>query len=408
MAAAMISVLVVLMVLTTMVKCGSMSDRARLHKSLLYAYDTTVYPGSTDNPLQVSIHFRLTAFHDFDEKIGRFAVAGFLMTEWTDERLLWDLSDFGQISSTQLPQSRLWTPSLVVWNAYTRIRSLGFDTLPVRLNHTGDATWEVGDVFETSCDAQVHKFPFDLQTCTIDIFSYGNLQNEINLTAMGNDLSNYEKNGLWDIVAENMIEVQSHEGTKGKIMIEIQFKRRSSYFVINFLAPLIVISLLNVLVFVIPVDNSCRVDYAVTMLLTLSVFLTTVSDILPDLPLEEMPYICILIFLQTISSSLVLICAIISFSMGSQSQTTLRTLASILRPFMGVGTVPGKEKPEVPPTGTELESADGGNDKVPKGNERSTDFQIQQVSGVFDQICIVLFLLEVVIVNLIFFVITNV
>ncbi|XP_033762731.1 acetylcholine receptor subunit beta-type unc-29-like [Pecten maximus] len=404
-----IHVLMLMGVLTTMASAESSMDRSRLHKSLLQeAYDTTVYPGSTDSPFQVSMDFRLTAFHDFDEKEGRFEVAGFLITKWNDERLVWDPSDFGQISSTQLPQSRVWTPSLVVWNTHARIRPFGFDTLPVRFNQSGDAVWEPGDVFETSCDAKISKFPFDVQTCTIDIFPYGNLENEINFTSTGIDQSNYEKNGVWDIVTISIFEVQGHAGNGGKVMIEIQFKRRSSYHIINILVPLIIMSLLNILAFIIPGDSSCRVDYAVTMLLTLSVFLTTVSDILPDSSLDEISYISVFVLVQILTSSLILACAIVSFSVGSHSKTSLRVLASVLKPFMGVVNVDGNEKQEVPPTGTDLESPDGGNDLAREGSGQSLETQIKDVSTVFDYVCIVLFSFEVVIVNLVFFVITNV
>ncbi|XP_060083471.1 acetylcholine receptor subunit beta-type unc-29-like [Ylistrum balloti] len=389
-----------------LVSAGNIMDRSRLHKSLLHdAYDTTVFPGSSDSPLEVSVQFRLVAFNDFDEKAGRFAASGFLITEWKDERIIWDPSDFGKISSTQLPQSRVWTPNIIVWNSYNRVRPLGYDTLPVWYNHSGDAVWEPGNLFETSCDAKVRTFPFDVQSCTINIFSYAYLENEINFTAAGIDDSNYETNGLWDIVSVNMFEVPSDIGTNEKLMIEIQFVRRSTFHVIHTLVPLIIISVLNILVFIIPVDSSCRIDYAVTMLLTLSVFLTGVSSTLPESSLPYISYFSVLILIQIISSSLILVCAITSFSLGSHSETCLRLLTFVLKPFMSLVAVPKHSTPENSNKGTEMESPDG--DKVCNENVKSLEAQISLVSRLFDYICIVLFSLEVVIVNMVFFILTN-
>ncbi|OWF45407.1 acetylcholine receptor subunit beta-type unc-29-like [Mizuhopecten yessoensis] len=395
--------------LTTIVSSRNIWDRTRLHKSLIdQGYDTTVYPGSTDSPLQVSIQFSLAAFNDFDENAGRFAVTGFLIVEWRDERIAWDPNDFGQISSILFPQSRVWIPNIVVWNTYDRVRPFGFDTLPVRYNHSGDALWEPGNLFQTSCDAQIKKFPFDEQTCTIDILPYGYMEDEINITAAGFDLSDYNKNGLWNIISTDISGVQRNSRAEKKLMIEIKFNRRSSYHVIHILVPMLVMSILNILIFIIPVDGSNRIDYAVTMLLTLSVFLTVVTDTLPSASLPDISYLSVLVLVQMMSSSLMVACAVVSLCLGSHSTLCLQIMTSVLKPFMCFVTVPESGKPQLPNPDSKLESPDSGNDNDSNRNEHLMETQFKSISKLFDYLCIFFFLLEVIIANLVFFVATNI
>lgn len=348
----------------------------------------------------------MTAFNDFEEKSGRFAAAGFLVAEWTDDRMAWNPGDFGQISSTQFPQCQVWTPTLVVWNTYARVRPFGFDSLPVRYNSTGDATWEPGNLFETSCDAQIRAFPFDVQTCTIDILPYGYLESEINFTASGIDKSDYDKNGMWDILSTDITEVDRNMRQGTKLMISIQFKRRSSYHVIHTLLPMIVMSILNILVFTIPIDGSNRIEYGITMLLTLSVFLTVVADTLPDSSLPDISYLSVLVLVHMMSSAMMLGCVIISFRLFKQDKVALRQLSAILKPCFCFNKkiaelVSGQDKQNDP-----IESANDGGD-LDKRPDQSHELHFKYMSKTFDYACIVFFSLEVIVVNLFFFIITH-
>ena len=64
-------------------------------------------------------------------------------------------------------------------------------------------------------------------------------------------------------------------------IIKLELKRKPLLIVVNVLLPIAFLSVLNVLVFIIPVDSGQRVSYCITVLLSISVFFTIVSDTLP-------------------------------------------------------------------------------------------------------------------------------
>lgn len=58
-------------------------------------------------------------------------------------------------------------------------------------------------------------------------------------------------------------------------------KRRPAFAVINIVLPMVFMVVLNLLVFILPVDSGERVSYSITVLLAIAVFLTLVGDNLP-------------------------------------------------------------------------------------------------------------------------------
>lgn len=69
--------------------------------------------------------------------------------------------------------------------------------------------------------------------------------------------------------------------TWSKLTYTINLGRRPLFMTMNLVVPVFLISFANVLVFLLPLDSSDRVGYAVTMVLTFTVFMTMVFDLLP-------------------------------------------------------------------------------------------------------------------------------
>ncbi|GFS26215.1 neuronal acetylcholine receptor subunit alpha-3, partial [Elysia marginata] len=83
--------------------------------------------------------------------------------------------------------------------------------------------------------------------------------------------------------------------------ISFDLKRKPTFLVISTLLPIVFLSLLNLMVFVIPVDSGEKISYGITVLLALSVFMSIMSSMLPSSS-ESMPLMISYIFiLMTIS-----------------------------------------------------------------------------------------------------------
>ena len=54
---------------------------------------------------------------------------------------------------------------------------------PCDVYANGHVSWIVAGSFESSCDLNMHKFPFDTQTCSLDFGSLVNVDSRVHLYA---------------------------------------------------------------------------------------------------------------------------------------------------------------------------------------------------------------------------------
>ncbi|WAR05611.1 ACHA7-like protein, partial [Mya arenaria] len=114
-------------------------------------------------------------------------------------------------------------------------------------------------IFQSTCDVNIRYFPFDQQECKLQFTVWSYYEEFVNFTKFGDEIytCDYKENSMWTL-------------------------RKPSHFVINIIIPLLLLSLLAVLTFVLPVTSGERASYAVTIFLSTAVFLTIVSSELPS------------------------------------------------------------------------------------------------------------------------------
>ncbi|XP_052251757.1 acetylcholine receptor subunit delta-like [Dreissena polymorpha] len=88
----------------------------------------------------------------------------------------------------------------------------------------------------------------------------------------------FEENSRWSLVNTTVEEVK---GVDAMVIFKMKLKRKSTFYVFNILIPMVLLSFLNVLTFVLPVSSGERASYAVTVFLSLAVFLTIVASEIP-------------------------------------------------------------------------------------------------------------------------------
>lgn len=70
----------------------------------------------------------------------------------------------------------VWVPKLIIGNSIQKRTIFTFDndfdqkTNLVRYEHNGAATVWAGGVFDIACEANMYYFPFDTQTCSIELY----------------------------------------------------------------------------------------------------------------------------------------------------------------------------------------------------------------------------------------------
>ncbi|XP_060083472.1 neuronal acetylcholine receptor subunit alpha-5-like [Ylistrum balloti] len=330
------SCLTIFLIVTIRCDASNSTHRSILHDSLLHGYNDRVRPdGPGDGQILVSVYFTLMSLKEFDVQMSRFSVSGFLTSSWSDERLRWFPPDHGEILSLQLPQDEVWTPGFVLWNSYSSLTKIGFRDAPVRVYSDGLAIWNPGQVFETSCNADVTYFPFDIQRCTLDFNPYGYNTDELNIIINDTHSSMGEStlNTMWEVLSTSMYVTS----VQNELMVHVSvtFRRRGFIFVLLIILPVVLMSLVNLAVFFIPVEEGNRIDFATTMLLTISVAMTVVGSYLPQSSLPQISIMCYMVSIHVFISMLVMVFTVKSVQIYHKSDADeISTLAKFWTKMM--------------------------------------------------------------------------
>ena len=256
----------------------------KLHQDLLKKYNHNVRPiKSIENATIVTVSFSLLSLKEFDDRTGHVSICGDFKLSWMDLDLSWNSSQYNGIYLIHVPKDKIWTPTLTLFNAFYETHAIGY-TDPKELVfvfETGKILYNPGAVLDVVCHADVTYFPFDHQICHFNMtgWYYGLHELAFELYDDGNidvyDLGKTE-NSMWDI-KDMKLRKESYI-----IYITITTSRKPLFYIYNIILPINFICLLNIFVFLLPSNSGERVGFSVTMLLSLAVFLTIVSDRLPE------------------------------------------------------------------------------------------------------------------------------
>lgn len=270
-------------------------------------YNNNVRPGVDQSvALDVNVTFNLVAIQNFDEIAETLSTVGFLLVTWRDERVTWSPASYAGVQSILASPSDVWVPELTLANPFDTIKAIGTNLSKVRFLFNGVAVWSPGDILKSTCTVDVTYYPFDIQTCDLLLYPWSYTSREINISSVEStfQLDHYSENGVW-ILSETS--AASHESQSGFAFVKLSLKlqRRPTFVIINVISPIIFMSFLNILVFILPHESGERVGYAVTVLLSIAVFLTLVGDHMPksSKPMSHISY-----YLMTILIMSALIC----------------------------------------------------------------------------------------------------
>lgn len=125
----------------------------------------------------------------------------------------------------------------------------------------------------------VTKYPFDTQTCRLLFGCWGYPSSSIVVQAPNPKVGTFYfiEHDTWEIVHQRVETVSDLFLTY--VSVDIMMKRHPGFAVINVVLPLIFFGLMNIFVFILPIESGERLSYSVTVLLAIAVFLTIVEQI---------------------------------------------------------------------------------------------------------------------------------
>ncbi|XP_038606144.1 neuronal acetylcholine receptor subunit alpha-7 isoform X2 [Tachyglossus aculeatus] len=203
---------------------------------------------------------------------------------WTDYYLQWNVSEYPGVRSVRFPDGQIWKPDILLYNSADERFDATFHT-NVLVNSSGHCQYLPPGIFKSSCYIDVRWFPFDVQQCKLKFGSWTYGGWSLDLQMQEADVSGYISNGEWDLV-----------GVPGKrserfydcckepypdVTFTVTMRRRTLYYGLNLLIPCVLISALALLVFLLPADSGEKISLGITVLLSLTVFMLLVAEIMP-------------------------------------------------------------------------------------------------------------------------------
>jgi len=138
--------------------------------------------------------------------------------------------------------------------------------------------------------------------------------------------TSFEKNGEWTMT--NHSKSRSLIGTTPVVTFTFELERQSTYMIMNIILPIMFLEIINILVFVLPAESGERVSFAVTLLLSLSVFMTLVGDNLPKTS-DPLPILSYYLLSTLTTSTLMCVVAILNLAVFHRTSTPHRFIARI-------------------------------------------------------------------------------
>ncbi|XP_067670175.1 acetylcholine receptor subunit alpha-1-A-like [Haliotis asinina] len=276
---------VCLMLMLTLSVCNgaSIHDARRLKSYLFSNYTSEHRPlNNQSERVKVSAIVNLLDITDFDDVKQQFICNALFSIDWKDDFLVWDPEDFGGIKYFTFNNGyNAWFPSITVTNTLEKRDVFKEDTQRMTVFSNGTVLWLPSAILKTSCPLNVRTFPFDIQECSIYLMAVHYTVEEVEFVT-GSDkvhVDRFQRSDHWELLDTSLSSIRT--GNVDKWHIGLRFQRRPLYYVLNVLIPIVILSILNMAVFAVPVESGEKLSFAVTVLLSLVVFMTFVSELIP-------------------------------------------------------------------------------------------------------------------------------
>jgi hypothetical protein len=253
-----------------------------LHTSLFTGYNKNVRPIMNQNTaIEVKNVMSVKSIRDFDEVNEKFSFVAALVLSWTDEMLQWGPSVNGGIEHITVSFNDVRVPELTLSSPSSKGSTLAKSSDIIRGDQFGHMEWMPGGIIESTCNVYAKNFPFDTQSCDTSFTSLGYKSHAVNIQAESPYVyfNVYTPHTLWAVTGSKGNTKLTSSGNESEITFTIKLKRDATFAVIIMLIS--ILSMLNVLVFLLVLGSGERIGYCITTLLAIAVYMTIVNKLLP-------------------------------------------------------------------------------------------------------------------------------
>ena len=263
----------------------------RLRNDLFQNYNSDCLPLGDQESISLRMGIAFRAFNSIDQVEGTLTANIWLRHWWNDGNLIWNPEDYNNITDIALNtepggDSSVWIPDIYLYNTAEKPMEQ-LDYSRAHVYYDGSIIWSRPGILKSTCTFDLRSFPYDTQHCLFKFGSWVYHDGQMNLTMDNNsvDISNFQENDGWNLAnfssALNFVKYNCCPELYPDITFNITLERLPGYYTLNIITPAYATSSLMIISFLVPWDSGERISFAITVMLSLIVFLLILSENLP-------------------------------------------------------------------------------------------------------------------------------
>ncbi|XP_050390758.2 acetylcholine receptor subunit beta-like 2 isoform X1 [Patella vulgata] len=282
--------IIVTQVLGDRIVSDANKNEAQLYKDLFTNYTNAIMPLKNETgSVTVRLGLSLYSIIEMDEIRERLDVSAVLFELWTDERLEWDPSRYGNIKTLRVPASVVWRPDVVLYNGMGDERTFNDQSVGI---YNGIILWIPAMRLQATCEGNLLRFPFDKQTCKFNFGSWTYHGNELNLTYLGGNaleaykLSEFVASGNdWKLLEYTADILVLHYPCCSEpyhtMVFTVVLERKPMYYIHVYILPAVILSLLIPFQLFLPPESRERLTVGSILIISNIMMIFKLQEILP-------------------------------------------------------------------------------------------------------------------------------
>ena len=270
---------------------GTLNNEHKLRNDLFQNYSADCLPLGHQESITLKMGVAFRAFNSIDQVEGTLTANIWLRHWWRDGNLIWNPDDYNNITEMAVNtepggDSSIWVPDIYLYNTAEKpMEQLDYSRAHVYSD--GYIIWSRPGIIKSTCIFDLRSFPYDTQHCLFKFGSWVYHDGQMNLTLDEGsvDVSNFQENDGWNLAnfssKLNFVKYNCCPELYPDITFNITLERLPGYYTLNIITPAYATSSLMIISFLVPWDSGERISFAITVMLSLIVFLLILSENLP-------------------------------------------------------------------------------------------------------------------------------
>ncbi|XP_020383932.1 glycine receptor subunit alpha-2 [Rhincodon typus] len=241
-------------------------------------YDARIRPNFKGPPVNVTCNIFINSFGSVTETTMDYRVNIFLRQTWNDPRLAYSEYPDDSLDLDPSMLDSIWKPDLFFANEKgANFHEVTTDNKLLRIFKNGTVLYSIRLTLTLSCPMDLKNFPMDVQTCAMQLESFGYTMNDLIFEWLdGEPVQVAEGLTLPQFLLKDEKELKyctKHYNTGRFTCIEVKFllERQMGYYLIQMYIPSLLIVILSWVSFWINMDAApARVALGITTVLTMT------------------------------------------------------------------------------------------------------------------------------------------